>query len=166
MAEKVWSPAAKGLITRIRNTIWYRGQPLGFLKTKWRNLTFSSKRYKALAYAKLRKGEIVRARVNPQRPFYGGAPDIAARFGSKEKYYKLALQDRDIEYINSLIKKHKIDVWIAGLDQIVVYDPKAVTILSIIPYGQKQQTVKKKAKPKKRRTARETSLSGIRKMLG
>lgn len=139
--------AEQKLLNKVINTTWYRGQPRGFLKTKWRRLFFTSGRQGALTYAKNRRGEIIRVKINPQvkddKVFFGSLPDLATALGLREQYYKLELKDKTLEseaLVEGEAIKRGLKLQIVDSEQIVVFSPKIMEVKSILPYKPKITT--------------------------
>lgn len=129
------------LLDKVIGTTWYRGQPRGFLKTKWKRLFLTSERRGALTYAKSRRGEIIRVKINPQvkddKVFFGSLPDLARALGLREQYYKLEIADKSREseaLVEGEAIKRGLKLQIVDSEQIVIFHPDVMVIKSIKPY--------------------------------
>ncbi len=129
------------LLDKVIGTTWYRGQPRGFLETKWRRLFFTSNRGGALTYAKNRRGEIVRARIIPQaideKVFFGSLPDLAKALGLEKQYYKLELEDKFREseaLVEGEAIKRGLKLQIIDSEQVAVFSPEVIDIKKVTPF--------------------------------
>lgn len=143
----------KWWVTRIGNQVWYHG---GLLKGKLgqKSQTFwTTNRHEALSYARLHKGELVKARITPVHPCKGNEPAAAEAMGVYKQYIDLQIQDKGKEasrLVMERLKRKSHDLRIISSDQIVVLDPNIITVVNRSPVDDEGRLIKSIAKVKRK----------------
>ena len=114
----------------IENTTWYRGAKCSE-DIKRKPVTYwTSNRSDAVTYAKMRKGDLIKAKINPQRFYAGGTTALARRLRVYTEYMKLKMADKKEDVFVARKARQHCDMMYIDKDQIAVFNPNIITVLA------------------------------------
>jgi len=164
----------KWWVTYISNRPWYRGATATENVKKRLQTFWTTDRNVAMRYARLRKGQLLTARINPSRIARGADPNIAEAFGKYKIYQKLMLASDDgreaSDLVANLLKDKGVQVRAISRNQITVLDPSVFTSIKSRlltpnispPHNITKSNTKRKRKKKSRVSYFHTTMTRMR----